>query len=288
MNNIITTASGFRCTPVDSQANPSQKETPNWLFLPGGPGLGSEYFQSYLETIDLPGKLWRMDFPGDGSNLLDKTVDYNQWSAGLIEAVKELAPAVLVTHSFSGMLALTVPELEDLLAGFVIMDSAPNKLWRSWPHFTSDHPKKLRAHIDQIHLSRVDELQAIYDQNKNNETFKNLTLSRWEYFISAQKESEAKKLFASLPYSEKSFAWAQEYFHPTYEATWVPQKVPTLILAGSEDVLTPIFLFQKNKRFHRENITITEIPGGSHFPWMEQPKLVEAALKLLRFKIDKS
>lgn len=257
-----------------------KKKNPNWLFLPGGPGLGSEYYQSYLEKINLPGKLWRMDFPGDGSNLLDKPIDYTQWASGLIEAVKQFEKVVLVTHSFSGMFALTVPELEDALSGFVLMDTAPNKLWRSWQHFTTEHPKELRAHIDQLDLARLNELQALYEQNKNNETFKNLTVFRREYFTSAEVEKEAKKMFDTLPYNYETFDWAQVYFHPTYEATWIPQNLPTLILAGSNDVLTPIFLFQKNKRFERDNITIMEIPGGSHFPWMEQPGLVEDALSL--------
>ncbi|KHO03017.1 hypothetical protein [Rickettsia felis] len=47
----------------------------------------------------------------------------------LIEVVNKLTPCILVTHSFSGMLALTIDNLENLLVGLIIMNSTPNSSW---------------------------------------------------------------------------------------------------------------------------------------------------------------
>src|ERR1700712_5244480 len=41
----------------------------NWLFLPGGPGIGSDSLRDLGEPPDLPGTGWLVDLPGDGSNV---------------------------------------------------------------------------------------------------------------------------------------------------------------------------------------------------------------------------
>ena len=40
----------------------------NWLFLPGGPGIGSESLHELVDSAELPGSTWLVDLPGDGSN----------------------------------------------------------------------------------------------------------------------------------------------------------------------------------------------------------------------------
>lgn len=39
----------------------------DWLFLPGGPGIGSDSLEGLADVADLPGT-WMIDLPGDGSN----------------------------------------------------------------------------------------------------------------------------------------------------------------------------------------------------------------------------
>jgi len=41
----------------------------NWLFLPGGPGLGSESLHELVAAVQTPGTSWLVDLPGDGSNI---------------------------------------------------------------------------------------------------------------------------------------------------------------------------------------------------------------------------
>ena len=42
-----------------------------WFFLPGGPGLGSESLFPLINILELPGNIWCLDLPGDGSNIGD-------------------------------------------------------------------------------------------------------------------------------------------------------------------------------------------------------------------------
>ena len=39
----------------------------NWLFLPGGPGTGSQSLDELAFTVEVPGCSWMVDSPGDGS-----------------------------------------------------------------------------------------------------------------------------------------------------------------------------------------------------------------------------
>lgn len=62
-----------------------------WLFLPGGPGLGSESLFPLLNILELPGSTWRLDLPGDGSNTtLNNKESFSHWSSALTEATKAL------------------------------------------------------------------------------------------------------------------------------------------------------------------------------------------------------
>lgn len=248
------TDSGYRFTFV--QETDHDDNHPNWVFLPGGPGLGSEYYMDLIKLLDLPGKIWRLDFPGDGSNIDLPTVDYNRWASDFIPAIAHLKRVVLVTHSFSGMFTLSIPRLEDCLDGYILMDTAPDREW------LSNH-----AHFD--------EAEKAYKQNPNDDTFRALVIARWNEFMNESSKDKAIALLSSLPIHRKAYEWARAVFHPHYEAKWVPQHIPTLILSGEDDKLTPLKYFADKPSFHRPNITLTEISGASHFPWVEKPQAVK-------------
>ncbi|HEY5260284.1 MAG TPA: alpha/beta hydrolase, partial [Rhabdochlamydiaceae bacterium] len=78
----------------------SGKKKLNWIFLPGGPGLGSEAIAPLTSILKLPGKTWLLDLPGDGSNLRGS---FKNWKPALLEAVQALDNVILVGHSRGGM-----------------------------------------------------------------------------------------------------------------------------------------------------------------------------------------
>ncbi|PCI38776.1 MAG: hypothetical protein COB50_01870, partial [Thiotrichales bacterium] len=246
----------------------NDKSKHNWVFLPGGPGLGSEYFLPYLNSITLPGAVWRLDYSGDGSNRINNYENFSIKKSELVTALSELQNVILVAHYFSGNFALTVPELDTVLDALVIMDGTPNNKWQS------NLPERERLYD----LNSRGKLKDAYNQNRTDETLREYTLANWQFFISNDYEQEAKKLLDDLPYNHVPFDWAYKDFYPHHHDCWIPQHLPTLILAGSDDVIMPLENFTKDKRFLRNNICLKEIKDASHFPWIEQPDAVTNAL----------
>lgn len=253
MAETIYTASKARLKAYQSSKGP------NWLFLPGGPGLGSESLLPLLKILRLPGSLWLLDLPGDGSNAVPGS--FSRWPQALLEAVRLFNHPILAAHSTGGMYALSLPELEPLLQGLVLLDTAPDAGWQTG----------FAAEINRRPIPGLKALKDAYDRDSTNQTLKALTVASAPYLFTSRSLEEGRRLLASLPYQAEACRWSEEHFDKTYRAKWVPQTIPTLILAGEEDRLTPLNLFQKEKRFHRANIHFMSIPEAGHFPWMENP-----------------
>ncbi|HEY5259896.1 MAG TPA: alpha/beta hydrolase [Rhabdochlamydiaceae bacterium] len=259
-----------RWTPLGARLQrigPRSEQPLNWLFLAGGPGLGSESLASLTTILKLPGTLWHLDLPGDGSNTTaDNKASFSHWQAALVEAVDSLPHAILAGHSTGGMYALATPTLEKKIKGLVLMDSAPNADWRE-PFF-----KKAQ----EMALSEVENWDKIYRESPNNETLRELNLASAPYCFTPKGMAAGRELFNDLPYNFESCQWSADHFDDTYQALWIPKELPTLIFAGDQDMICPLSTFKKVKEFHRPNILIREIPEAGHFPWVENPAAVKA------------
>lgn len=241
------------------QIKEGDKELGNWLFLPGGPGLGSEYLYPLLDILNIPGNVWLVDFPGDGSNTFESPVDYSTaWKEGLQDLVESLPNIYLVTHSFSGMFALSCPEIEPFLSKLVLMSTSPDQSWKG-------EVKKL---LDLVSF------QESYQLNHDNQTLKAFFLETVSSHLAEGHFSDGVKFFENLPFNHHSFDWAAKEFHPTYQAKWIPTTIPTLVMAGTEDRLTPLSLFRGTTFEQRPNISFIEIEGAGHYPWIENPDKV--------------
>lgn len=258
---IIWTKSQARLKQLRTECD----ESYNWLFLPGGPGLGSESLSELTHNLHLPGTMWHVDFPGDGSNV-SANMHFSNWQTALIEAVSEVENVILVAHSSGGMFALATPELEDIIKGLVLMDSAPNA---DWQHYFSDY---VNAHP----LADALKLQEAYQKNPSNELLKLLTVVCAPYFSTKNNQKKMVNMLASLPFNCESHLWAERHFDQQYEAKWIPKNIPTLIFAGDQDHITPLKLFTEAKHFQRNNIIIKEIKDASHFPWMDNPMQIQS------------
>jgi len=250
-NNLLT-PSGARLQLIKA----SGKKNLHWLFLPGGPGLGSESLNLLFNSLELPGSLWRLDLPGDGSNTTQNNYEsFSHWKDALVEAVRQFEHVILVAHSTGGMYALSTPELEELLDGLVLLDSAPNATWQeSFGNFP---------------IPQLASLQEQYVKNPNNELLKEITIACAPYLFTEKGIEIGRKMLESLPYNFESHLWSDRYFDHTYHAKWIPKTIPTLIISGEQDLITPLKLFSETKEFHRDNIKIKSIKNAGHFPWIE-------------------
>jgi pimeloyl-ACP methyl ester carboxylesterase len=123
----LQTPSGARLQLVRN----SDGKNLHWLFLPGGPGLGSESLGLLLNILQLPGTMWRVDLPGDGSNTTSSNYEsFSHWPSALIEAISKFEHVILVAHSTGGMYALSTPEIENFLGGLILLGSAPDAGWQ--------------------------------------------------------------------------------------------------------------------------------------------------------------
>ncbi len=255
----LWTESGARLQLIRAQ----NRENLHWIFLPGGPGLGSEILTPLTDLLELPGSLWHLDLPGDGSN---SRGSFKNWKQGLIEAVQALENVILVGHSRGGMFALATPELQPLLKGLVLMDTAPDKKWK----------KQFEERIERFPLSRkTEKSEAAYQRKPSNATLRQFVLAGAPYMFKKESLKKGIQSLKNLPYNCKTIQWTEDHFDPIYKARWIP-KIPTLILSGEDDLATPLHLFQK-KEFQGSHILKREIKNAGHFPWIENPAEVVKA-----------
>ena len=107
--NYLWTKLGARLTWINSRPGGIY----HWIFLPGGPGLGSESLIDLTQCLKLPGTVWHLDLPGDGSNITrNNQLSFSKWSEALIEAVSLFDNVILAAHSTGGMYALATSLLE--------------------------------------------------------------------------------------------------------------------------------------------------------------------------------
>ena len=263
MNDTQWTKSKARLSRINSEGQSSL----TWIFIPGGPGLGSECFASLTKRLKLPGEVWHFDFPGDGSNRL-KDFSGDTWKQSLLEAAALFEHPILVAHSFGGMFALSLPELEKSLGGLVLMNSAPSlECSTLFNEYLNEHPDPdfKKAELE-------------YANHPSDQSLKALVHAVAPYFFTKSGLSEGLELLAGLPYTHGTYEWVINYFYPIYEVKLNLEHFPILVMGSEFDVLTPLKLFSKDPRFARDNIQIIELKGASHFPWVGNLAPVEEAL----------
>ena len=247
----------------------------DWLFVPGGPGGDSGYFLSLLAHLHLPGRAWLVDLPGNGTNKVAKDYDYDQWLEIYPTLVDPFHHPVLVGHSAGSHLALLFPELEEKLAAFAILNASPC-LWL-------EEAVRYGKPFDLPDLSRE---MAAFTANPTQETFDVALEANLPYYFSPSHLSAGREMLADLPFPWRPAVWWQRTaIASNFSAKWIPQLLPTSVVSGRYDCITPYTLFANDTRFHRENIEFTMIADAGHFPWVENPGEVRRAFDRLIARI---
>ena len=252
----------------------------NWLFLPGGPGADSSYFHSLIDLLDLPGNVWCIDLPGNGSNIenVADDYDYDEWFSIFVSAVERFENPILVGQSFGGMFPLMFPELEKLLKGLVILNSAP-KLWM----------EKAVEYAQQFNLPDLSVEMAEFTATPNQETFDAALAACMPYYFRKDKLEEGRAFLLKVPFQFKPAVWWQrKAVELDFSAKWVPQDVPTVIVGGKYDCICPFSLFKEDQRFNRENIDFFYGEEAGHCPWVESPDLCLVAFEKLLTSLSAS
>ncbi|WP_068466913.1 alpha/beta fold hydrolase [Candidatus Protochlamydia phocaeensis] len=257
--NYLWTESGMRLQLIKSQAGKPYQ----WLFLPGGPGIGSEYFSGLTYALNVPGSIWHMDLPGSGSNRRDMGGSLvEKWGEALLEAVKCLENVILVGHSFGGMLILSLPELEKHLKGLILLNTSPGcHLEASW-----------KSGLENGLPDMADSYRR-YIANPSEETMKMHCKDAIPYWFTHQAWKTGLNMIEDVPLNHRAYQ-AGEAFFKAYEAKWVPHSLKTLVICAEKDFVMPSYLFKESARFQLPSIWVVEVNEAGHFPWIENAKMV--------------
>lgn len=240
----------------------------DWLFLPGGPGLGSESLLELVDALDVPGTCWLVDLPGDGSNVAAPGAGadpYKSWPGVLLEAAQAVSKPVFVGHSTGGEYLLSVPELEELLHGLVLLSSAPSAEWM--PVFA--------AMTEADPLPEVAAAYERYAQEPTNDRLRDVAVASAPWNFTPEGLPAGASLLSRMPYNRDAVDWSDRHFDSDYVACWWPTALPTLIVSGGADRIVTQALWD-DPRFTGDHVLRRVVAGGGHFPWVERPDRVRA------------
>ncbi|MBN9111869.1 MAG: alpha/beta fold hydrolase [Pseudonocardia sp.] len=241
----------------------------NWLFLPGGPGIGSESLRELVDVAACPGTSWLVDLPGDGSNVDAPGAPpdpYALWPHVLLEAVDAVPDPVAVGHSTGGEYLLAVPALEERVAGLVLVSTAPDCSWM--PTF--------EAMCAADPLPEVEAATQRYGAEPTDANLAAIAVASAPWNFTPEGVEAGRDLLARMPYNRLAVEWSDVNFDRSYTAAWFPETLPTLILSGGADRIVDQSLWD-DPRFTGPNVRRVVVDGGAHFLWTERPDAVAAA-----------
>jgi pimeloyl-ACP methyl ester carboxylesterase len=242
-----------------------------WLWIPGGPGLGSSYLAQLAMELELPGNHLTLDLPRREAyaELPQWPEIYRQWKSDLLEALSKFERVVVVGHSFGGMLALSTPGAEKLCAGAVLLDSSPNPSWMTTIPIALTH-----VNADENRLAEED-----FAQNPSDAALRNLFRARAAAYFRPEALTLGQNLFAEMPCNHFPFLGCWDFFS-SYKCEWTDWKFPTLAVAGDSDLITPPGLFAADPFFAgKKNVELSTVKNAGHFPWIEQPSEFKKIMK---------
>ena len=128
------------------------------------------------------------DLPANGSNItpqIKADYDFDTWEDCLLSALQKFQNPIYVGHSFRGMFPLLFPQLEHLLKGFVILNSAPS-LWL----------EEAAKSAPENNLPVFAKPMAEFEKAPTSGTFKELLLALAPYYFPENTLEMGKKLLA--------------------------------------------------------------------------------------------
>jgi pimeloyl-ACP methyl ester carboxylesterase len=232
----------------------------DWIFIPGGPGADSSYLLDIINNIEAQGNFYLIDLPGGGNHIAPEDYDFNNWFKILPEFIAKFTKPIIVGHSFGGMLPLLHPELETMLSGLIIINSAPS-LWLA-------ESQKLFA---KNNIPLLPE-KEIFIKEPNQDNFIKALKAYIPYYFNLEYLEIGQKFINNLIYPyHTSNTIMKILIAINYNATWIPQKVKCMLIGGEFDIINPFSIFQKDSRFKRENIKQILLKEAGHWCWTQKP-----------------
>lgn len=249
------------------------REGPDWIVIPGGPGMGPEYLAELFGRLDLKGSIWTFDILDAGRESLPDEEIVAGWKRSLLEAAEALKPALIFGHSFGGMLALSTKGLEKHIAGLILADSDP----LDWLKDCAGSP---------IPRAEMAAWGKKLDDAPSDSLYRDFFSAIAPYYFSKECLRAGRELIERNSYSYRTFTAGNNKFFPGYEMAIDLRPIPVFCLTGEHDVITPMNVYQRSARFkEKSDARYFTIPGGGHFPWVENFQEVSSVLRRIEEQV---
>jgi pimeloyl-ACP methyl ester carboxylesterase len=249
------------------------REGPSWILIPGGPGMGPEYLSELFGRLDLKGSIWTFDILDANRKSLPDEEIVDDWKHSLLEAAKTLKPALIFGHSFGGMLALSTKELEKYIAGLILADSDPV----DWLKDCADPP---------IPKSEMAVWGKKLNDAPSDSLYRDFFSAIAPYYFSKECLRAGRELLDRNSYSYRTFQIGNDKFFSNYEMAIDLRPIPVFCLAGERDIITPMNIYQRSAQFkEKKDAQYFSIPGGGHFPWVENFQEVSSVLQRIEERV---
>jgi pimeloyl-ACP methyl ester carboxylesterase len=250
---MILDVNGTALQVLEPESKGTGKD-PSLLFIHGAGGNG-EIWERQAEFFKGKHSAFRLDLPGHGGSDPqgeDRVSSYAEWVRLISEKLFPKRPFVLVGHSMGGAivleLALTPPEG---LKGIVLVGSgAKLAVTHAIFQMLSENPEAFFETIGQFAFSSA------------------APMALRERFIRLSRQCPPHVIFNDFKACD----------HFDIRSRLIEIKLPTLVLCGEEDQLTPV----KSSRYLHENMSTSRlvlIPHAGHMVMAEQPDKMNEALE---------
>ncbi|MFA8450666.1 MAG: alpha/beta fold hydrolase [Bacteroidales bacterium] len=231
----------------------------NLIIIPGDPGLGSEYLLDFASSCMANFNIWLVDFPGCGNYLKFEKTNYSQYTSYIMEAAQYIeGEKIFMGHSYGAMLLMNSSEVSSIADAIILMSATSMDM--------------VKQEIDAAMFYRdLKSLVFSYQLSPSDESFKNMVISLCSNFFSYKTSGKGTRMISNNSFSHKSFDYFINDFFRNYTIRY-KFDLPTLIIGGEKDEITPISLFKKSHQFSLDNIQIKEVRGAFHYPWIENPR----------------
>lgn len=248
-----------------------------WLLIPGGPGMGSEYLRELFLGLGLEGSVWSFDLIDPIGQSRDDATVVDGWRKSLIESLDRIGPAVVVGHSFGGMLPLSTTGIERRCTALVLLSSAPDRSWE----------KCVQEAVRKVEAPGSDALEEVFKLDPSADNFKRLAVSWVPYYFAETHADEGRAMLSRNSFQPLVYQIGARWFLPNYRLHADLPAIPAFCVAGEKDMVTPLCLFRDCQKLQAAQVEYFSILGGGHFPWVENPSQVAVALRDIEVKISR-
>jgi pimeloyl-ACP methyl ester carboxylesterase len=246
------TFNGTTIHVLDPELTGTEKD-PCLLFVHGAGGNG-EIWERQAAFFKGKHSVFRLDLPGHGGSAHageNRVRAYAEWVRLSSEKLFAKRPFVLVGHSMGGAIVLELGlDPAAGLSGLVLVGSgAKLAVTHAIFQMLSENPEAFFQSIDQFAFSSA------------------APKTLRERFIHVTRQCQPSVIFNDFQ--------ACDHFDIRNRVSEI--KIPTLVLCGEEDQLTPV----KYSRYLHENIAASRlvlIPNAGHMVMVEQPDLFNRAI----------